>query len=189
MALSGGIKGHSLDTGLCSQGEADWNSVPPVWPPWLRSTARCCNLFHTRLLKREETREKKLGVAAKVQKEHAKSSSLSSPSDWLEKPFTWEWNGKNVYISLLLILSVLSSFGSTMKFIVDIYIDSVIFKMYSLDINELAIIIKRIIIIVFVPCLTTLKYYLLNIHKRTPACKGGFCRTVKFGSKKRTNDL
>lgn len=84
---------------------------------------------------------------------------------------------------------LVSSFGSTMKFIVDIYIDSVIFKMYSLDINELAIIIKRIIIIVFVPCLTILKYYLLNIHKRTPACKGGFCRTVKFGSKKRTNDF
>lgn len=109
MALSGGIKGHSLDTGLCSQGEADWNSVPPAWPPWLRSTARCCNLFHTRLLRREETREKKLGVAAKVQKEHAESSSLSSPSDWLEKPFTWKWNAKNVYIALLLILFVLFS--------------------------------------------------------------------------------
>lgn len=149
MALSGGIKGHSLDTGLCSQGEADWNSVPPVWPPWLRSTARCCNLFHTRLLKREETREKKLGVAAKVQKEHAESSSLSSPSDWLEKPFTFD------FICFILV----SSFGSTMKFIVDIYIDSVIFKMYSLDINVLAIIIKRIIIMMFVPCLTTLNIF------------------------------
>lgn len=46
-----------------------------------------------------------------------------------------------------------------MKFIVDIYIDSVIFKMYSLDINELAIIIKRIIIMMFVPCLTTLNIF------------------------------
>lgn len=55
------------------------------------------------------------------------------------------------------IFHLVFSFGSTMTFIVDIYIDSVIFKMYSLDINVLAIIIKRIIIIVFVPCLTILK--------------------------------
>lgn len=54
---------------------------------------------------------------------------------------------------------LVSSFGSTMKFIVDIYIDSVIFKMYSLDINVLAIIIKRIIIMMFVPCLTTLNIF------------------------------
>lgn len=34
------------------------------------------------------------------------------------------------------IFPLVSSFGSTMKFIVDIYIDSVIFKMYSLNINS-----------------------------------------------------
>lgn len=63
MALPGGIKGHSLDAALCSQGEADWNSRPPASPAWRQSTVQDCNLFHTLPTRSDETRQQKVMVA------------------------------------------------------------------------------------------------------------------------------
>lgn len=59
MALPGGIKGHGLDAALCSQGEADWNSVPPALPAWRRSSVQYRDLFHTLLPWSDESREQK----------------------------------------------------------------------------------------------------------------------------------